>query len=330
MVDYSKQHITSTRRLDGMRAFSFMRNSAKYSMHQEGCIHHASLIPRSADNQRFDPKIRTRCIHHAPLIPRSACCAIVVVAVALAVSACSSSTSTHPQVRKTGTVTTSHASSSSKTSSISHGFLTPPSTSTGAISGGSTISGTVQGNLHFSFQVLRVVRGTSAQIKLDTLGWPSVRGVGETIDDPIPSGSVYVVVDFVQTTPSGTAALLPDNPNVSTFPVVLLVSPSVMHVGDTGQPGLWCKATGPVGVGIGVLSENVTGHTCGEENIQASGNTPTTTQSGEATNHIVVAWAVPDAVPTSALHLGWDTGTFHLDAHWSQSVPLTGHAHLTL
>ncbi|MCL5947884.1 MAG: hypothetical protein M1420_01780 [Actinobacteria bacterium] len=165
---------------------------------------------------------------------------------------------------------------------------------------------------------------------MDTLGWPSVRGVGEVMADPIPSGSVYLVVDFVQTTSSGKAALLPDNPNVSTFPVVLLVSPSVMHVGDTGQPGLWCKATGPVGAGIGVFSENITGHTCAEENFQAANSTSTTTLSGEASNHVVVAWAVPEAVPTSALRLGWDTGTFHLNAHWSQSVPLTGHAHLTI
>lgn len=259
---------------------------------------------------------------------------MVLATVALAASACSSSASTHPPVRKAGTATTSYASSHGsspvKISSTSHGFLTPPSTSTGAISGGSTISGTVQGNLHYSFQVLRVVRGTSAQIKLDTLGWPSVRGIGETIADPIPSGSVYLVVDFVQTTPSGKAALLPNNPNVSTFPVVLLVSPSVMHVGNTGQPGLWCKATGPVGVGIGVFSENISGHTCAEENFQTNGNASTTTQSGEAADHLVVAWAVPDTVPTSALRLGWDTSTFHINAHWSQSVPLTGHAHLTI
>ena len=155
MVDYFEQHIIST------------RHRAKPSVHQEGWI------------------------HHAPLIPRLAYCTIVLIAVALAVSACSSSTYTHPQVRKTGTATTSHASSSSKTSSTPHGFLTPPSTSTGAVSGGSTISGTVQGNLHFSFQVLRVVRGTSAQIKLDTMGWPSLRGVGEIIDNPIHLPRMY-------------------------------------------------------------------------------------------------------------------------------------------
>lgn len=255
--------------------------------------------------------------------PRSLCIMASIV-IAMALSACSSGTGTHPSQQGSRTAT----------------GTTPPSTPTGSsagagtsiygsgpalISNGSQIYGYTSANTRLSFKVIRIARGTLSQIGQETAQWPSLLGNGESVKDQIPSGYVYLLIDFVQTSFSGKSALLP-NPYVSTFPVVLLASPSLMHVGLTPSNQV-CAATGPVGVGVGVFSENITGHTCAEENFFTTSNDNTAPgASGGISNHIIVAWAVPQTFPNSALHLGWDTRTNHLNARWSQSVPLTGHS----
>ncbi len=257
--------------------------------------------------------------------------AIASIVIAVALSACSSSTGTHPSQQGTRTATGTTPPSTGSSSTGSSAGSSASGSGQAPISNGSQIYGYTSANTRLDFKVIRIARGTLSQVGQETAKWQSLLGNVEPIKNLIPSGYVYLVIDFVQTSFSGRSALLP-NPNVSTFPVVLLASPSLMHVGSTGQTSLGCAASGPLGIGVGAFSENMTGRTCVEENFFTTSNNNTAPGiSGGISEHIVVAWAVPSTLPNSALHLGWDTSTNpnQINARWSQSVPLIGRS-LTL